>query len=60
MANFLEITVNTTHIGGEIVSDILWNYSDTGVVVLDVEDALNFARTDKTYDYIDENVFKNR
>ncbi len=59
MANFLEITVNTTHIGGEIVSDILWNYSDTGVVVLDVEDALNFAKTDKTYDYIDEKVFKN-
>ena len=48
MANFLEITVNTTHIGGEIVSDILWNYTDSGVVVLDVEDALNFAKTDKT------------
>ena len=58
MAKFLEVTVNTTHIGGEIVSDILWNYTESGVVVLDLEDVLDFAKTDKTYDYIDEKVLK--
>ena len=57
MNNFTELTISTTHIGGEIISDILWNYTDSGVVINDVEDVIALAKDGKAWDYADEKIF---
>lgn len=57
MSKFIELTVSTTHIGGDLVSDVLWGYTDSGVVISDIEDVIELARTGKAWDYADESVF---
>lgn len=57
MNNFVELTISTTHIGGDIISDLLWNYTDSGVVISDVEDVIALANEGKTWDYADEKIF---
>ncbi|MBQ9104468.1 MAG: 50S ribosomal protein L11 methyltransferase [Clostridia bacterium] len=57
MNEYIELCVNTTHIGSEIVSDIFWNYTDHGVVIFDVEDVIALAKEGKTWDYADEKIF---
>ncbi len=54
---FIEITVNTTFEGQELVADILWDYSAYGVAICDTNDILeliNYRRD--TFDYLDENI----
>lgn len=58
MSKFIELTVSTTHEGSEIVSDALWNYTDSGVVINDVEDVIELAKSGRAWDYADESVFK--
>ena len=58
MNKFIELTVNTTHIGGELVSDILWGYTDSGVVISDIQDVIQLARDGRAWDYADESIFK--
>lgn len=58
MSKFIELTVTTTHEGGELISDMLWEYTDLGVVISDIEDVITLAREGKTWDYADESVFK--
>ncbi len=57
MSKFTELTVSTTHIGGELVSDVLWNYTELGVVISDVMDVIQLAKEGKTWDYADESIF---
>lgn len=57
MSKFIELTVCTTHLGGELISDMLWNYTDSGVVINDIEDVIELARSGKAWDYADESVF---
>ncbi len=57
MSEFTELTVYTTHMGGDLVSDILWKYTDSGVVINDIEDVIQLSREGKTWDYADEKVF---
>ena len=49
MNNFTELTISTTHIGGDIVSNILWNYTDSGVVISDIEDVIALAKDGKAW-----------
>ena len=56
MSKFIELTVYTSHIGSELVSDVLWNYSNLGVVINDIEDVISLSQTGKTWDYIDDEV----
>lgn len=56
MSKFTELTVYTTHLGSELVSDIMWNYTDCGVVINDIEDVIALSKTGKTWDYIDDKV----
>lgn len=56
MANFLELSVTTSHIGSDIISDILWEYTDSGIAISDVCDVIELSRAGKTWDYIDERV----
>jgi ribosomal protein L11 methyltransferase len=58
MSKFIELTVKTTHIGGELVSDVLWGYTDSGVVISDIQDVIQLARDGKAWDYADESIFK--
>lgn len=57
MKTYSELTVTTTHEGAELVSDIFWNYSDLGVVILDAQDALDLLKSGKNWDYADNDVF---
>jgi ribosomal protein L11 methyltransferase len=58
MSKFIELTVSTTHVGGELISDVLWGYTDLGVVINDVEDVIALARDGRAWDYADESIFK--
>ncbi|MBE5734577.1 MAG: 50S ribosomal protein L11 methyltransferase [Clostridiales bacterium] len=58
MSKFIELTVTTTHLGGELVSDVLWGYTDLGVVISDIEDVITLARDGRAWDYADESIFK--
>ena len=58
MSKFIELTVTTTHLGGELVSDVLWGYTDLGVVISDIEDVIALARDGRVWDYADESIFK--
>jgi len=55
---FIELTISTTHIGGDLISDLLWEYKDLGVVINDVEDVIALAKDGRAWDYADENIFK--
>ncbi len=57
MSKFIELTVSTTHEGGELISDVLWGYTELGVVINDVEDVIALARDGRAWDYADDNIF---
>ncbi len=57
MNKFIELTVSTTHIGGELISDLLWGYTDLGVVISDIEDVIALSRDGRAWDYADESIF---
>lgn len=56
MSKFIELTVTTTHEGAELVSDMLWNYTDAGVVINDIEDVIELSRSGRAWDYADDSV----
>ena len=58
MNNFVELTITTTHLGSEIISDLLWQYTDSGVVISDVQDVIDLAKDGRAWDYADESIFK--
>ena len=58
---FIEITIRTNTIGSEIISDILWQYTDQGVAISDMNDIFELDKMKKgTWDYVDEELLKNR
>ncbi len=57
MNDYLELTVTTTHVGSELVSDILAGWTDLGVSVSDIEDVLDLERSGKAWDYADESIY---
>ena len=58
MSKFIELTITTRHEGADVISDMLWEYTDSGVVISDIEDVIALAREGKTWDYADESIFK--
>ena len=54
---FIELTVTTTHIGADIISDLFWEFSDLGVVISDLQDVLELSRDPKNWDYADQSIF---
>ena len=59
MSKYVELTVTTTHEASEIVSDILWEYSEGGVAINDFYDVIALSKAGKTWDYIDDAVLNN-
>ena len=57
MKDYLELTVHTTHQASELVSDIMWNYTDLGVAVNDIQDVIDLEREGKAWDYADESIY---
>ena len=57
MNNFIELTISTTHIGGDLISDLLWDYTDSGVVISDIEDVIALAKDGRAWDYADSSIF---
>lgn len=57
MKKFIELTVTTTHEASELIADILWQHTDLGVVISDIEDVIELAKSGKNWDYADDSVF---
>lgn len=57
MSKFLELTITTTHIGSELICDVLWQHTDSGVVVSDVQDVIDLAKDGRAWDYADKSIF---
>ncbi|MBO7186840.1 MAG: 50S ribosomal protein L11 methyltransferase [Clostridia bacterium] len=57
---YIEITVHTNTMGSEIISEIMWEYTDQGVAINDMNDVLELDKMKKgTWDYVDEDLIKN-
>jgi ribosomal protein L11 methyltransferase len=58
---YIEITVRTNTFGSELVSDIMWEYTDQGVAISDINDILELDRMKKgTWDYVDEELLSKK
>ncbi len=55
---YTEVTVRTTTDGAELVSDLMWDYSPYGVAIYDKNDFFDLARSNCSWDYVDETVLK--
>ncbi len=54
---FIEFTITTTRDASELVSDILWNYTNYGVAICDVNDVIELIEKRRnTWDYIDDSL----
>ena len=55
---YIELTIHTTTEASEIISDIMWNYTDYGVTICDRADiiALQTAKESTFWDYMDEEL----
>ncbi|MBO5046283.1 MAG: 50S ribosomal protein L11 methyltransferase [Clostridia bacterium] len=58
---FIELTVHTTTEASEIIADIMWNYTNYGVTVCDVNDIVALQRDSTVFwDYMDDNLTEAR
>ncbi|MBQ9730322.1 MAG: 50S ribosomal protein L11 methyltransferase [Clostridia bacterium] len=59
---YIELTVHTTSEASEIVADIMWNYSDFGVTICDVNDIIALQKSKETtyWDYIEDELTENK
>ena len=52
----IKITVTTTHEGAELISDVVYQYSRSGVVVEDKEDVAELWNSELVWDYLEDSV----
>ncbi len=59
---YIELTIHTTTEASEILSDIMWNYTDFGVTICDRADiiALQTAKESTFWDYMDDELTENK
>ena len=57
MKDYAEISVKTTHLGSELVADVLSEFSDGGISVSDIQDVIDLENSGKNWDYADEKVY---
>ena len=59
---YIELTIHTTTEASEIVSDIMWNYTDYGVTICDRADIIALQNSKETtyWDYMDEELTENK
>lgn len=57
---FIELTVHTTTEASELIADVMWNYTNYGVTVCDVNDIVALQKDSTVYwDYMDEELTEN-
>ena len=57
MKDYIEISVETTHLGAELVADALSEFADGGISVSDVQDVIDLENAGKSWDYADEKIY---
>lgn len=57
MKDFIEITVETTHLGAELIADALSEFADGGISVSDVQDVIDLENAGKSWDYADDSIY---
>lgn len=57
MKDYIEISVETTHLGSELVADLLSEFADGGISVSDVQDVIDLENSGKSWDYADEKIY---
>lgn len=59
---YIELTIHTTSEASEIISDVMWGYTDFGVTICDRADiiALQTSKTTTFWDYMDEELTQNK
>lgn len=57
MKDYIEISVKTTHLGAELVADLLSDFTDGGISVADVQDVIDLENSGKSWDYADEKIY---
>lgn len=55
---FIELTVHTTTEASEIIADVMWNYTNYGVTICDVNDIIALQKSKETtfWDYMDDEL----
>ena len=55
---YIELTIHTTSEASEIVADIMWNYTDFGVTICDINDIIALQKSKDTmyWDYMDDDL----
>lgn len=55
---YTELTIHTTTEASEIIADIMWNYTDFGVTICDVNDIIALQKSKDTmyWDYMDDDL----
>ena len=55
---FIELTIHTTTEASEIIADIMWNYTNYGVTICDVNDIIALQKSKDTmyWDYMDDDL----
>ena len=59
---YIELTIHTTTEASEIIADIMWNYTDFGVTICDINDiiALQTCKETTYWDYMDDDLTANK
>ncbi len=59
---YIELTIHTTTEASEIISDVMWNYTDYGVTICDRADiiALQTSKETTFWDYMDDELTENK
>ena len=59
---YIELTIHTTSEASEIISDVMWGYTDFGVTICDRADiiALQTSKTTTFWDYMDDELTQNK
>ena len=59
---YIELTIHTTTEASEIISDVMWNYTDFGVTICDRNDIIALQKSkDSTYwDYMDDELISDK
>ncbi|MBQ5927056.1 MAG: 50S ribosomal protein L11 methyltransferase [Clostridia bacterium] len=55
---YIELTIHTTSEASEIIADIMWNYTDFGVTICDINDIIALQQNKETmyWDYMDDDL----
>lgn len=58
---YIELTVHTSTEGSELIADILWDYTDLGVAISDVNDIIQLSQMKrKMWDYMEDGLMDSK